>query len=85
MRKLRPKDSREPAPRSPVRSGCLQRFSHFELRDRVSREKGEAGDREAVGKSAVSRGGAERAAPATAALTRLGPSPAAGPSSCCRR
>lgn len=43
MRKLRPKDSREPAPRSPVRSGCLQRFSHFELRDSVSREKGEAG------------------------------------------
>uniref|UniRef100_A0A2K5URE5 Ankyrin repeat and BTB domain containing 3 n=1 Tax=Macaca fascicularis TaxID=9541 RepID=A0A2K5URE5_MACFA len=29
MRKLRPKDSREPAPGSPVRSGCLQRLSHY--------------------------------------------------------
>uniref|UniRef100_A0A8C6EBQ6 Ankyrin repeat and BTB/POZ domain-containing protein BTBD11 n=1 Tax=Moschus moschiferus TaxID=68415 RepID=A0A8C6EBQ6_MOSMO len=40
MRKLRPKDSREPAPRSPVRSGCLQRFSHFELRDSSAVSRG---------------------------------------------
>lgn len=66
MRKLRPKDSGEPAPGSPVRSGCLQRLSHYSGIQRQGLQ-GKRGWGKGVGRIGEEcGGGAERAPPPSA-------------------